>query len=63
MVGSATPRINNGCPPKIECTTPHIAVETSVSTGPKLPSREQKASKFSKNHQKTEHSVVRFMDS
>lgn len=29
-VGSATPRINNGWPPIMECITPHNAVETNV---------------------------------
>lgn len=29
-VGSATPRINNGWPPIMECMTPHNAVETKV---------------------------------
>lgn len=29
-VGSATPRINNGWPPIMECITPHNAVETKV---------------------------------
>lgn len=38
MVGSATPKINNGCPPKIEWMIPQIAVEARVSTVLKLPS-------------------------
>ena len=29
-VGSATPRISNGCPPKIEWIIPQIAVEARV---------------------------------
>lgn len=32
MVGSATPKIKRGCPPKIEWMIPHIAVEARVST-------------------------------
>lgn len=38
MVGSATPTINNGCPPRIECITPHIAVDANVSTVLSIPS-------------------------
>lgn len=38
IVGSATPTIKRGWPPKIECMIPQIAVEASVSTVLKLPS-------------------------
>lgn len=38
MVGSATPKINSGCPPKIAWINPQIAVEASVSGVLKLPS-------------------------
>lgn len=38
MVGSATPKIINGCPPKIAWMTPQIAVEARVSEVLKLPS-------------------------
>lgn len=38
IVGSATPTIRRGWPPKIECMIPQIAVEASVSTVLKLPS-------------------------
>lgn len=37
-VGSATPSMSNGCPPKIEWITPHNAVDASVCTAVKLPS-------------------------
>lgn len=37
-VGSATPKIKRGCPPRIECIIPQIAVEARVSTVLKLPS-------------------------
>lgn len=32
IVGSATPTINSGCPPIIECTMPQIAADANVST-------------------------------
>jgi len=38
IVGSATPTINKGCPPRIECMMPHIAVDANVSTVVSLPS-------------------------
>lgn len=37
-VGSATPKINRGCPPKIAWIIPQMAVEASVSTVLNLPS-------------------------
>jgi len=37
-VGSATPKINKGWPPNIECITPQIAVDAIVSTTLKVPS-------------------------
>lgn len=37
-VGSATPRIKRGCPPKMEWMVPQIAVEARVSTMLNLPS-------------------------
>lgn len=37
MVGSATPSINNGCPPKIEWMIPQIEVEANVSTALRAP--------------------------
>lgn len=37
-MGSATPRTSRGCPPKMECMIPQIAVEANVSTTLKLPS-------------------------
>jgi len=37
IVGSATPTINKGCPPTIECMMPHIAVDANVSTVVSLP--------------------------
>jgi len=37
IVGSATPTINKGCPPRIECMMPHIAVDANVSTVVSLP--------------------------
>lgn len=37
-VGSATPRINKGWPPIMECITPHNAVETKVWTAVIFPS-------------------------
>lgn len=48
-VGSATPRINNGCPPIMECITPHNAVETKVWTAVIFPSccKRNKTHKFS----------------
>jgi hypothetical protein len=39
IVGSATPTINKGCPPKIECMMPHIAVDANVSTVVSIPSK------------------------
>jgi len=38
IVGSATPTINKGCPPRIECMMPHIAVDANVSTVVRIPS-------------------------
>jgi hypothetical protein len=38
IVGSATPTINKGCPPRIECMMPHIAVDANVSTVVSIPS-------------------------
>ncbi|GER32500.1 zinc finger C3HC4-type RING finger family protein [Striga asiatica] len=35
-IGSATPKINNGCPPKIEWIIPHIAVETKENNKKKM---------------------------
>lgn len=40
-VGSATPKINMGCPPNIECRIPQMAVEAKVSTVLNAPSRQQ----------------------
>lgn len=37
-VGSATPSIRRGCPPKIECTIPQNAVDARVCTAVKVPS-------------------------
>jgi hypothetical protein len=37
-VGSATPRINKGCPPIIECIIPHSAVDDNVCTAVSIPS-------------------------
>lgn len=38
IVGSATPTISKGCPPRIECIMPHIAVDANVSTVASIPS-------------------------
>lgn len=38
IVGSATPTISKGCPPRIECIMPHIAVDANVSTVVSIPS-------------------------
>ena len=38
IVGSATPTISKGCPPRKECITPHIAVDANVSTVLRIPS-------------------------
>jgi len=38
IVGSATPTINSGCPPIIECIIPQIAVDANVSTVVSVPS-------------------------
>jgi hypothetical protein len=38
IVGSATPTISSGCPPRKECITPHIAVDANVSTVLRIPS-------------------------
>jgi hypothetical protein len=38
IVGSATPTINRGCPPRMEWMMPHIAVDASVSTVVSIPS-------------------------
>ena len=43
-VGSATPNIKRGCPPRIACMIPQIAVEAKVSTVLKLPSEQNKIS-------------------
>lgn len=37
-VGSATPRINKGWPPIIECIIPHKAVDANVWTAVSTPS-------------------------
>jgi len=37
IVGSATPTISKGCPPRIECMMPHIAVDANVSTVVSIP--------------------------
>lgn len=37
-VGSATPKISNGCPPIIECIIPQTAVDAKVCTAVKTPS-------------------------
>lgn len=42
IVGSATPSIRRGCPPKVECMIPQMAVEAGVSTVLKLPSTKYK---------------------
>lgn len=47
-MGSATPNINKGCPPNIECMIPHMAVEVKVSTVLKFPSTEKKKNKKKK---------------
>ena len=44
MVGSATPRIKRGWPPRIECMIPQIAVKANFSTELKLPSLTKKKS-------------------
>lgn len=41
IVGSATPTINSGCPPNIECMMPHIAVDANVSTVVSAPSEHE----------------------
>lgn len=38
-VGSATPRINKGWPPIIECIIPHSAVDANVCIAVSIPSR------------------------
>lgn len=38
IVGSATPTISRGCPPRIACIIPHIAVDARVSTVLRIPS-------------------------
>jgi hypothetical protein len=38
IVGSATPTIIKGCPPRTECIMPHIAVDANVSTVLRIPS-------------------------
>uniref|UniRef100_A0A0A9G7I6 Uncharacterized protein n=1 Tax=Arundo donax TaxID=35708 RepID=A0A0A9G7I6_ARUDO len=37
-VGSATPRISRGCPPKMEWIMPHRAVDANVCTAVRTPS-------------------------
>ena len=41
-VGSATPRISNGWPPKIECKIPHNDVDANVCTAVRSPSNQAK---------------------
>lgn len=48
IVGSATPSINNGCPPNIAWMIPHIEVEANVSTALRAPPINHK---LNKNHQ------------
>lgn len=40
-VGSATPSINNGWPPIIECMNPQVAVDAKVWTAVRTPSAEK----------------------
>lgn len=49
MVGSATPSINKGCPPKIAWMIPQIEVEASVSTALRAPPFN---TELNRNHQR-----------
>lgn len=41
-VGSATPRISRGCPPRMEWIMPHRAVDANVCTAVRTPSAQKK---------------------